>query len=118
MTRWTDAEDDQLKELAADGLSAREIALALDARSESAVSGRAARIGASLLSSPHQSLREYLADGGRIVREDVGGAVGIHWAKATRSGSNFAATICERFVALGFIEPTDGRENVFRWVRS
>lgn len=118
MTRWKPEEDDLLRELAVDGLSAREIALALTERSEGAVSSHASAIGVALISRGSQDLREYLAEGGRIVREDVGGIIGIYWAKATRSGSVFSAKTCERFVALGFIAPTDGRENVFRWVAS
>lgn len=119
MSRWTAEEDATLKALAADGLNGREIARAMgDARSESAVTGRAAKIGATMRSREHegQSLREHLAEGGRIVREEVGGAVGIHWTRASRMGGHFSAKLCERLAALGFIAPADGRENVYRLV--
>lgn len=115
MTKWTPEEDDAITKLAGDGLSAKEIARTVPPRSESAVSSRLSRIGVSLESREHQTLREYLAEGGRLVREEIGGAVGVHWAKATRCGVSFSTQVCERFVELGFIRPDAGRENIFRW---
>jgi hypothetical protein len=114
MAKWTPEEDAALTDLAKDGFSAKEIAAAIG-RSEGSVSGRVAKLGVSLCSRQHQTLREYLRDGGPLARDDVGGIVGVHWTKAARTGEAFSATICERFVALGFLRPDGERPNVFRW---
>jgi hypothetical protein len=117
MSRWTPEEDVILRDNVESGLSAAELALLLPDRTADAVWGRCRKIGLKLRAAEHTPLREYLAEGGCVVRENVGGAIGIHWAKATRSGSAFATSICERFVALGFLKPIPERENVFRWAR-
>ena len=114
MTRWTPEEDAQLTELAAEGLSPAEVAGVMKTRSESAVAGRASKIGASFRSREHQPLREYLSRGGAVVREDIGGVIGVRWAKATRSGEAFSARACEVFVRLGLLAPTE-RPDVFAW---
>lgn len=114
MAKWTPEEDAQLAELAKDGFSAKEIAAAIG-RSEGSVSGRVAKLKVCLNSRAHQGLREYLREGGPLVRDEIGGVVGIHWTKAARTGEAFSAVICERFVALGFLRPEGGRPNVFKW---
>lgn len=114
MAKWTPEEDAQLIDLAKDGLSAKEIAAAIG-RSESSVSGRASKLRITMRSRQHQSLREYLREGGPLVRDEIGGAVGVHWTKAARTGEAFAASICERFVALGFLRAFPDRPNVYRW---
>lgn len=115
MSRWTAEEDETLRQLAADGMSALLIARALEGRSESAVSGRLSRLGVPLKSRAHQALIEYLTEGGRLARERIGGVVGDHWTRATRTGGHFSAALCERLLSLGFIRPEADRENVFRW---
>lgn len=113
MSRWNEQEDTVLRELAKDGLSGAEISRAIPGRSESSIYGRARTLRVSLTSREHQSLRDYLADGGCIVRDEVGGVVGVRWAAATRCGESFATKVCERLVSLGFLRTVDGRENVF-----
>jgi hypothetical protein len=115
MSRWKPEEDDLLMSLAGDGLSAQEIALALKSRTGAAVYGRAKALKVTLNSREHQSLRDYLREGGRLVRDEVGGVVGVRWARATRSGESFATKVCERFVELGWLRSADGRESVFCW---
>lgn len=114
MPKWTPGEDDKLLELMADGLSADEIGRVITERSVSAIYGRASTLGKTFCSREHQGLRDYLREGGLLVREEVGGAVGVRWAPATRCGGSFGARVCERLVALGLLIPTRDRANVFQ----
>lgn len=113
MKRWTEEQDAALAQAIKDGLSAREAGLVVG-KSESATQGRANRLKLSFESSENQGLRTYLREGGRLVREEIGGAVGIHWARATRSGGGFKAQFCERLVELGLLVREEGSQSVFR----
>jgi hypothetical protein len=117
MSRWTTEEDDLLKQLAVDGMSATLMTRALAGRSEAAITGRACRLGVPLASRAHQSLIDHLREGGAIIREQVGGAIGVHWTTAARAGGHFSDRLCERLLSLGYIAPLPGRENVFGWLR-
>lgn len=115
MTRWTQEQDDLLRELAADGLSAAEIARAMPDRSESAVYGRAAKLKARLSAGNYREMRDYLSGGGCLVRDEVGGVVGVRWARATRSGESYPTRTCERLAALGWLRPHQFSANVYQW---
>lgn len=70
--RWTPAEDERLESLAGDGLSGGEVATVLK-RPEGGVRARAAKLGVTFASGDHNQLRTFLAAGGRLIREDIGG---------------------------------------------
>lgn len=107
MGRWTDDEDARLREYAKIGLTAAEAGVVLD-RSESACAGRARRLDVAFNSAAHTDLRLFVAKGGRLVREDIGGVVGVRWARAHRSGPGFATPICEQFLTIGLLEREGG----------
>jgi hypothetical protein len=56
----------------------------------------------------------YLKKGGIILREDIGGVVGVRWCKPTRSGG-FDAPTCARWVAAGRLIQADDVANGYRW---
>lgn len=100
--RWTPEDDSTLRICASEGLSAAEAATVLN-RTPAAVSGRASALEVSFNSRNDGGLRQYLGDGGHVIREDCGGAVGIRWCTATRSGQSFPPALCERLTAIGII---------------
>lgn len=110
---WTAAEDQLLRECAGDGLSSGETARVLD-RTVDSVSSRAGRKQIRFSSAEHAALRKYLKREGRLLREDIGGAVGVRWATAHRSGPSFSAAVCERLLASGMMQPDPDAPHVFR----
>lgn len=106
MAKWTEQEDGKLLACIGDGLTAEETSPVVG-KSSSACAGRASRLKVGFNSAPHAGLRAFLSAGGRIVREDLGGVVGVRWARASRSGGGFAAPICDRFVQLGILRAVD-----------
>ena len=109
---WSSEEDVVLEACAADGLSGCETARAL-CRSANTVYARAGRRQIRFASAAQASPRAFLAKGGVLVREDVGGAVGIAWSRAHRSGPGFASTACERYLQLGLLKPLDDAGRLF-----
>lgn len=49
-----------------------------------------------------ERLLSFLKRGGAIVREDVGGGVGVRWGKAHRCGRGFDAATCDKILEAGF----------------
>lgn len=43
----------------------------------------------------------FLKRGGVVVREDLGGVVGVRWGRAHRSGAPFNTEACERLLTNG-----------------
>lgn len=43
----------------------------------------------------------YLCRGGVVIREEIGGAIGVRWARATRSGAALDPACLERWVQKG-----------------
>ncbi len=41
-------------------------------------------------------LVRFLSKGGVLVREEIGGAVGVAWRTASRSGEGFPTEVCEK----------------------
>ena len=113
--KWTPEEDQKLRDLASDGLSPTLIANILPERTADAIWARASRLKIRLQSQETRSAYEYLKEGGAVVRDEIGGVVGVRWGAATRTGETFATRFCERLVALGFIRPLSERANVFQW---
>jgi hypothetical protein len=67
-------------------------------------------------------LLSFLRKGGRLLREDIGGVVGVRWGRAHRSGPPFDPQTCERLLEKGCVidglphvlHPSlDAPENVF-----
>ena len=56
---------------------------------------------------------KFLRKKGVLQREDVGGAIGVRWTAAVRTGQSFPADLCELFLASGQLETVDGRSDVF-----
>jgi hypothetical protein len=46
----------------------------------------------------YQRLRRYMATGGEIVKDHVGGAVGVSWRSACRNGRRFDGAVTSRFI--------------------
>lgn len=113
MKPWSTQEDVLLRQCASEGLSSSEAARILD-RTVDSVSSRAGRTGVRFSSADHSALRKYLKREGRLIREDVGGAVGVRWACAHRSGPTFSAAICDRLLAHALILPDPEAPQVFR----
>lgn len=104
MRYWDDTEDATLKRAAEDKLGAYEAAKLLD-RSEAAVRGRARKLGVSFNGARCRDVREHVAGGGYLVRDEVGGVIGVHWACATRSAGAFDGQVCEALVEHGLLLP-------------
>jgi len=113
MAAWSEEDVERLEQLAGEGLSGKEIALILK-RTEAAIRAKAAACEISIDSREDGGLRSFLRDGGHLIREEIGGAVGVHWARASRSGGAFSPRLCERLRELGLIVPTMDREHIFR----
>lgn len=101
-----------LRTCASDGLAASEAAAALG-RNVAGVYGRARRLGVRFTSSRHDQLRTFLRKGGRLVREEIGGAVGVRWGRAHRSGAAFDTRVCERLLELGQLKPSAEGQDVY-----
>jgi hypothetical protein len=56
----------------------------------------------------------FLKRGGVILREEIGGAVGVRWSKPSRSGAFDAAT-CERWLQRGRLVADATLANGFTW---
>lgn len=110
---WTAGEDQLLRECAGDGLSSGETARIIG-RTVDSVSSRAGRKQIRFNSAEHAALRKYLKREDRLLREDLGGAVGVRWATAHRSGPTFSAAVCERLLAGGLVQPDPEAPHVFR----
>lgn len=46
-------------------------------------------------------LLSFLKRGGALVREDIGGAIGVRWGRAHRCGPAFDPLACERLLERG-----------------
>lgn len=118
MAKWTPEEDACLKECAKTGLTAGEAAVAVAAlgneRGEAACASRARRLKITFNSASNIGLRNFLAEGGRLIREDIGGVIGVRWARAHRSGSGFATDVCEKLLAIGLLKPEPNAQHVYR----
>lgn len=55
---------------------------------------------------------EFLKRGGVLIREDIGGVVGVRWGRAHRSGPPFDTETCERLLERGCT--VDGLPQVLR----
>lgn len=102
-TRWTADKLTQLKELAAKGLGGAEIAHVIGA-TPSAIEGACARYRVSRNSQRSQEIREAIRRGVRLIREDVGGAIGVRWSSAHRGGETYPTAYCEALVEMGLLE--------------
>lgn len=109
--KWKPEEIVTLQCLAKDGLTGAEIGRIMD-RSEGSVNSAAFRNKIGLDSGAGIMARAYLKEGGAILREDCGGAVGIRWAPAHRSAGSFPTPLCEAYLAHGFL--TELRPNTYR----
>lgn len=45
----------------------------------------------------------FLRRGGALIREEMGGAVGIRWGPAHRCGTSFDSNTCERLLSRGCV---------------
>lgn len=99
---WTPERDALLETLAEGGASGEEVARIVEC-SASTVYRRAKALKIFFDARSTTLLRNFLEDGGRLIREDVGGAVGIRWGRANRSGPGFEFDHCETFLRLGMI---------------
>lgn len=111
-TKWTEELDAKLKTLGSDGLTAVEIAAVMDL-SEGPVRSRAAHLKVSLDGSDHYDLHRFVAAGGALIREDIGGVIGVRWGRAHRSGSPFDTDMCERLLTLGALAPIEPTRPVY-----
>lgn len=59
-------------------------------------------------------LGRFLARGGVVLREAIGGAVGERWARPSRSGSGFDPAICSAWLQNGRLEPLPDAPALFR----
>jgi len=114
MTRavWTDEMKALLTGMAADGLTAGECADALGL-TEGQVRYQADKLEIGFDSTAATALRNFLNDGGRLIREDFGGVVGVRWACAHRCGGSFPTAICERLLSLKRLAPEPGSQAVY-----
>lgn len=110
--KWTTELDAKLKALMADGLTAAICADIMGA-TEGSIYARASSQSFKFQSDECQAVAKFLALGGRLIREDVGGVVGVRWARAHRSGPGFPAPICERLLELGRLTTDHGNPSIF-----
>jgi hypothetical protein len=109
---WTEEREGRLRELASSGLTAALCAKALGT-TEAAVYGRARKLEISFDGSECASVTRFLAEGGRLLREEIGGVIGVRWCRAHRSGPGFPAAICETLLQQDYMRPIPGSSNVF-----
>lgn len=111
--RWELEDDITLRHLARAGVGAKECGVILG-RSEGAVRARAKRLDVTFDGLACKAVREHLASGAVLVREDVGGGIGVHWACATRSLGGFNAKVCEALMNAGLLVPDERGRTVYR----
>lgn len=112
-TKWTVELDAQLAELASDGLSVAEAAKIMGLTYGS-VAGRASSQRVAFYGHENMGLRAFIQRGGHLMREDIGGIVGIRWAPADRNGGSFPTPFCERLLSLGLLKQAGFGPRVFR----
>ena len=112
MSQWTEEKDVLLSKAIDGGLTAHEASL-LVGESERACRKEAALLGKGFAGAENQGLHVFLRKGGRLVREEIGAAVGTYWTCAHRSGSGFNAELCESLLALGLLVKDLGSNSVF-----
>ena len=59
-------------------------------------------------------LPRFVKRGGFVVRDVVGGAVGVRWTRAARTGGWFNPAKLERALELGVLRPVQGAASIFR----
>ena len=64
-------------------------------------------------SAQRARLTRFLKRGGVLVRDVCGGAVGVRWARASRTGSDFDAAVCERRLEEGRLRHVPGTTSAF-----
>lgn len=102
MGKWTKEHDGRLLALIDDGLTAAQVAHLMD-RSEGSVRARALKLKVGFNSTRQADLLDFLRKGRALVREDIGGVVGVRWCPADRSGGNFNTPMCETLAHHGFL---------------
>lgn len=113
MKRWTTQEDEKLTALAASGVTAKQASATMPGRTAAGLAKRAAKIGVSFQGGD-PALRAFLDKGGVLVRDEIGGAVGVRWGCAHRSGGGFDAGVCEKLREFGFLrQHPGGTDNQF-----
>jgi hypothetical protein len=70
----------------------------------SAIDGACTRHHVSRNSQRSQEIREAIRRGVRLIREDVGGAIGVRWSSAHRGGETYPTAYCEALVEMGLLE--------------
>lgn len=106
---WSPADEAEVALLAKAGLSGREIGSVLK-RSEAAVRAKAAELKVPIDSKANDALRRLLAGSddalpGIILREDLGGVIGVRWCLPSRSGDTFCAAYCQALLDQQMIVP-------------
>lgn len=104
---WGTAENDKLTNLVLARLRPKEVAGRMPGRNHRAVSKQADELGLKFSYDP--KLRAHMDKGGTLIREDCGGAVGVRWTTAERSGKSFEPAVCELFVEFGWLDDDGGR---------
>ena len=59
-------------------------------------------------------LPRYVKRGGFVVRDVVGGAVGVRWTRAARTGGWFNPAKLELALELGVLKPVRGAISIFQ----
>lgn len=105
MAKWSEQEIQTLREMAADGFTAEEVAKVIG-RSPSSVSGAAYTREIAFQSHQNSGLRSFLKEGGCIQREDFGGAIGVLWSRANRSEKpeRYNTKFCEKLLNMGWLK--------------
>lgn len=112
MNRWLPDEVALLTSLAKIGVGAKECAFILG-RSEGAVRAKAQASEVVFNGLACKQVRDHLASGAVLVREEVGGVIGVHWACASRSLGGFNARVCEALRDHGLLVPDERGHAVY-----
>ncbi|MFY8143064.1 MAG: hypothetical protein ACOVMT_04175 [Caulobacter sp.] len=103
--RWSPADEARLVELAKAGLSGKEIGSVL-ARPVGGVRAKASELKVPIDSVPNDALRRHLAGDdtrlpGAVLREEIGGVIGVRWCLPSRYGETFCTVYCDTLLSLG-----------------
>lgn len=101
------ADIERLRTLAGDGLDGRWIARAMG-RSTNSIYSMASKSGIRIGADDLSLSRKALAGGVALIREEIGGSIGIRWACAHRSGDPLNSRFLERIYELGYLKAKDG----------
>jgi hypothetical protein len=116
-TRWTTAEEAELRGLAGYGLLTTEITDAL-VRSRRAVESFAFSRKIRINGRGHESIRAFLDAGGILIREVIEragpGEPWVHWTPAHRSSAiYFSPAIMDAWLKIGLLAPSTLADNLY-----